>query len=67
MGVDWQGFMYPCCSGDLFDRIGHIKDMSIETAWLSPLMNDLRRKHNEGRQAEIPQCRKCETTMPAEE
>jgi len=67
MGVDWKGYMYPCCSGDLFPRIGHLKDMSIETAWLSPMMNNLRKMHSSGRQAEIPQCKHCEVTKPEEE
>lgn len=67
LGVDWQGSFFPCCSGNLFDRIGNLKDMSVETAWLSPMMNNLRRMHAEGMQRDIPQCRRCETTKPAEE
>ena len=64
MGITWDGYYFTCCQGNLLPRIGHIKDMSIETAWLSPAMNKLRKMHNEGRQAEIPECRHCEVTRP---
>lgn len=67
LGVDWQGYMYPCCSGDLFPRIGNLNDMSIETAWLSPLMNRLRKAHSSGQQSTIEQCSHCQTTMPEAE
>lgn len=67
MGATWDGYYYPCCQGQLFPRIGNVKDMSVETAWLSPTMNNLRRMHGTGKQAEIPACRKCETTRPVEE
>jgi radical SAM protein with 4Fe4S-binding SPASM domain len=67
MGITWDGYFYPCCQGQLFGRIGHIKDMSVKTAWNSPLMQRLRLAHGSGAQAEIPQCRKCETTKPAED
>lgn len=67
MGITWDGNYYACCQGHNFPWIGNIHDMSIETAWHSPMMNNLRRMHNEGMQRDIPQCRRCETTRPAED
>lgn len=67
LGLTWDGWFYPCCAGNLFPRIGHIKDMSVKTAWTSPMMTNLRKMHNEGVQRDIPQCRHCETTKPAED
>jgi wyosine [tRNA(Phe)-imidazoG37] synthetase (radical SAM superfamily) len=63
----WDGYFYPCCEGNRFKPIGNIHDMSIETAWLSPLMNRLRKAHSTGQQNTIDACKRCGVTCPAED
>ena len=67
LGITWDGWMFTCCEGNRFPYIGHIKDMSVKTAWTSPVMTKLRELHGSGRQGECSECRRCEVTRPAEE
>ena len=64
--VGWDGEVYPCCQGHNFPSIGNVKDKSIKELWNGPTMKRLRLVHSKGQQKNIPQCRACETTMPAE-
>lgn len=64
--MTWDGYFLPCCQGQVFKPIGNFKTMTVQKAWLSPLMRTLRSKHYANRQKDVEQCRACETTKPAD-
>jgi pyruvate-formate lyase-activating enzyme len=64
MGITWDGNYFACCQGQLFPYIGNVASMSVHAAWHGTTMTLLREAHASGQQANVPQCRKCETTMP---
>lgn len=59
--ISWNGDVMPCCM-DAFKklRIGNIRKSSIKELWNTPLLQQIRQIHLQGRYQEIPLCSQCE-------
>lgn len=62
--IAYNGDIYPCCQGHNFKTLGNIESMTIEAAWNSQFLKNLRIMHSTNNQRKVPQCRECETTRP---
>ncbi|MCS6805920.1 MAG: radical SAM protein [Acidobacteriota bacterium] len=60
MAFYYDGTAVSCCHDFLHESVlGNIHQQTLEEIWNSPVMVDMRRKHLEGRQHEIPLCAGC--------
>lgn len=60
MAFYYDGTAVSCCHDFLHESVlGNIHHQTLEEIWNSPVMVDMRRKHLEGRQHEIPLCAGC--------
>ncbi|MBI5045414.1 MAG: radical SAM protein [Candidatus Niyogibacteria bacterium] len=64
----WEdGMISPCCMD--YDRtlcFGNLKDMSLEDAWKSRKLQQIREKHFSGKFFEIPSCRTCDFALESD-
>ncbi len=64
--VKHNGDVYPCCQSYMLDGapVGNVASQTLTQIWDGEAMQDLRRRHAEGRAGEIPMCARCCTTIP---
>jgi radical SAM protein with 4Fe4S-binding SPASM domain len=64
--IKWDGTVVPCCQDvDAKHPLGNIQEMSLDKAWNSEKMQEMRRMHLEGKAGEIPLCRNCNMYQPS--
>lgn len=60
--VDARGRILPCCCMNGTElQLGHVDSMTLQEAWNSEKMKQLRQLHENGKFAENPTCRRCIT------
>ena len=60
MVIWWDGTILPCNEDDKGKlALGNISDMTIEKAWNSEKLNDLRKLHKEGHSGDSNACKRC--------
>jgi radical SAM protein with 4Fe4S-binding SPASM domain len=60
IAIFWDGTVVSCCWDFLGQTpLGNIKDSALSEIWNGPALQDMRRKHIEGRMKEIPLCKTC--------
>jgi radical SAM protein with 4Fe4S-binding SPASM domain len=66
MYVKQNGDVYPCCQSYMLDGapLGNIGAKSLEEIWNGEEMQQMRRRHLEGKAGEIDICARCCTTIP---
>jgi radical SAM protein with 4Fe4S-binding SPASM domain len=66
MYVKQNGDVYPCCQSYMLDGapLGNIGAKSLDEIWNGEEMQQMRRRHVEGKAGEIDICARCCTTIP---
>ena len=67
MTVYDDGRVFPCCS-DYDDglQIGDLNNQTVEEVWNSKELNDIRKKHFDGKFYELDACAKCDYALQAD-
>lgn len=60
MTIEWNGIVMPCNNDDYrYLSPGNVNDKSVSECWLSPLVQQARSLHMEGRSHELQSCNGC--------